>query len=201
MRGDSDSAVARFTEALPLFRQVGNRTGEVHTLHNMAESELDRGNVDSALTFALSAVQLEESGAPDTRNLAQALYRLGLVRLAEGELAAAEESFLRAVRIVKEKADMIGLAYALLGLGETRLAQGDIQLAEATLTDALEIADDCRSRLVAGRVGLVLGEVNRRLGRNQEARAILHTARERFAVVGAAGWEQRAEEALGTLVG
>lgn len=201
MRGDSDSAVAHFTEALPLFRQVGNRTGEVHTLHNMAESELDRGNVDSALTFALSAVQLEESNGPDTRNLAQALYRLGLVRLAEGELAAAEESFLRAVRIVKEKADMIGLAYALLGLGETRLAQGDTQLAEATLTDALEIADDCRSRLVAGRVGLVLGEVNRRLGRNEAARTMLRTARESFAAVGAAGWERRAEEALGAVVG
>lgn len=54
---------------------------------------------------------------------------------------------------------------------------------------------------MAGRVGLVLGEVNRRLGRNEAARAVLRTARESFAAVGAAGWEQRAEEALGTLVG
>ncbi|MEU2084751.1 BTAD domain-containing putative transcriptional regulator [Streptomyces albus] len=200
IRGDLQVAMARFEEALPIFRRVGNRFGEAHTLHNMAETELDRDRPDAALGHALEAVRIEESRGSDTRNLAQALYRLGRVRLALGQAEAAEETFLRAVRIVKEKADMIGLAHALLGLGETRLRKGETKAAETTLTDALEIAEECRSPLVAGRIGLVLGEVSGLLGRTEEARALLRTAQERFAAVGATAWERRAGEALGTLV-
>ncbi|MGW1728322.1 BTAD domain-containing putative transcriptional regulator [Streptomyces sp. NPDC002306] len=200
MRGDPDTAMPRFTEALALFREAGDLFGEVHTLHNMAEAELDRGHLDAAMQCAREAVRLEEERAPDTRNLAQALYRLGRVHLALDELAAAEEAFLRAVRIVKEKTDMVGLAHTLLGLGETRLSRGDAQLAETTLTDALEIAEECRSPLVAGRIGLVLGEVSQRLGKTDTARTVLHTAQQRFAAAGATVWELRAAQALGALV-
>ncbi|WP_331765214.1 tetratricopeptide repeat protein (plasmid) [Streptomyces sp. NBC_01384] len=201
MRGDPDTAMPRFAEALVLFREAGDLFGEVHTLHNMAEAELDRGHLDAAMQCAREAVRLEENRAPDTRNLAQALYRLGRVHLALDELAAAEEAFLRAVRIVKEKTDMVGLAHTLLGLGETRLSRGDTKLAETTLTDALEVAEECRSPLVAGRIGLVLGEVSRGLGKTEAARAFLRTAQQRFAAAGASVWERRAEEALGALVG
>ncbi|KOG41630.1 transcriptional regulator [Streptomyces resistomycificus] len=201
MRGDPDTAMPRFTEALTLFRAAGDLFGEVHTLHNMAEAELDRGHLEAAMRCAREAVHLEEKRAPDTRNLAQALYRLGRVHLALDELAAAEESFLRAVRIVKEKTDMVGLAHTLLGLGETRYSRGDAPLAETTLTDALEIAEECRSPLVAGRIGLVLAEVSHHLGKTETARTTLRTAQQRFATAGAPVWERRAEEALGALVG
>ncbi|MFD9006310.1 BTAD domain-containing putative transcriptional regulator [Streptomyces sp. NPDC059582] len=200
MRGDPDTAMPRFTEALVLFRAAGDLFGEVHTLHNMAEAELDRGHLEAAMRCAQEAVRLEEKRAPDTRNLAQALYRLGRVHLALDELPAAEEAFLRAVRIVKEKTDMVGLAHTLLGLGETRLSRGDAQLAETTLTDALEIAEECRSPLVAGRIGLVLGEVSHGLGKTDAARTYLRTAQQRFAAAGATVWELRAAEALGALV-
>ena len=200
MRGDLDVAMVRFAEALPIFRRVGDRYCEAHTLSNMAEAELDAGRPQEAMGFAVQAVRLEEGRGADTRNLAQALYRLGRVHGALGQLGAAEESFLRAVRIVKEKADMVGLAHTLLGLGETRLGKGDTEQAHATLTDALEIAEESGSPMVAGRINLVLGEVSRRQGRTEAARAYIRTAGERFGAVGALSWERRAHEALGTLV-
>jgi DNA-binding SARP family transcriptional activator len=201
MRGDPEGAMHHLAQALPIFREVGNAAGEVHTLHNMAEAELDRGRLESAMSFARQAVQLEESRPGDTRNLAQALYRLGRVHLALDEPAAAEASFLRTVRIVKEKADMVGLAYALLGLGETRLAQGQLGLAQTTLSDALETAEDCRALLVAGLINLVLGRLNQELGQTGTARAFLQTAQQRFAAVGASERAQQAAQALGALVG
>lgn len=196
LRGDVDLALGRFAEALPIFRQVGDRYCEAHTLSNIAETELDAGRPDAALPSALDAVRLEESRGEDTRNLAQALYRLGRVHGGLGQLPAAEEAFLRAVRIVKEKADMIGLAYTLLGLGETRLAQEDVELAEATLTDALEIAEEARSPMVAGRISMVLGDISWRKGHTEKARSRMTAARERFQAVGASAWERRALKAL-----
>lgn len=200
MRGDPDSAMTRYAEALSIVRRIGHRFGEVHALHNMAETELDRGRLECAMRYAVEAVRLEESGGAETRNLAQALYRLGRVHLASEDLAPAEECFLRAVRIVKEKSDMIGLAHTLLGLGETRLGKGDDRLAETTLTDALEIAEECRSPLLSGRIGLVLGEALRRLGRTEAARDCLHAAAERLTAAGAEALRRQADEALGALV-
>ncbi|CAM5478901.1 hypothetical protein SVIOM342S_07962 [Streptomyces violaceorubidus] len=94
-----------FAEALAIFRDTGDAYSEIHTLHNMAETELvaERPNGDDSL---LDAVRLGESLGSDTRNLAQALHRLGQAHLALGSLGEAG-AFLRAVRIVKEKSDTV----------------------------------------------------------------------------------------------
>ncbi|WP_330299309.1 AfsR/SARP family transcriptional regulator [Streptomyces sp. NBC_00503] len=200
-RGNLDTAMEHSLEALPIFRVCGDLVGEAHILNQMAEIELERGRPESAMRFALDAIGTEEgTGAENTRALAQAVHRLGRVQLALGQLKPAEESFLRTVRMVKEKSDMLGLAHALLGLGETRLATGQAELAEATLADALEIAEDNGTPLVAGQINLVLGEVCRQLGRPDAARGNLLTAQERFSTLGATMWERRATDALGALV-
>ncbi|RAG85056.1 transcriptional regulator [Streptacidiphilus pinicola] len=200
VRGDLDLALRRLGEALPLFRAAGDRNCESHTLSNIAETELDAGRPEAALAPAVEALRMEESRGTDTRNLAQALYRLGRVRSGLNEFAAAEEAFLRAVRIVKEKGDMAGLTFVLMGLGEVRLAQGDPVGAETTLMDALEMAEQIGAWSAAGRVELLLGSVNEALGRPEAARARVVAARERFVEIGAAVWQRRAEEALGALV-
>ncbi|MFI2782767.1 AfsR/SARP family transcriptional regulator [Streptomyces sp. ALB3] len=201
-RGDLDTSMQRYAEALAIFQEIGDRRSEAHTLNNMSNTELARNRMDSAMRYAVDAVRAEEgTGSENSRNLAQALHQLGRVYLAQGELGPAEESFLRTVRIVKEKSDSVGLAHALLGLGETHLATGSLQLAEATLTEAAEIAEDSRVPLVTGRINLVLGEVCRRLGRPEEARDRLLAAQDKFVEVGARAWEERAVRALGVLVG
>ncbi|MER5931177.1 BTAD domain-containing putative transcriptional regulator [Streptomyces sp. NPDC002054] len=200
-RGDLDLAMERCAEALSIFRAIGDHLCEAHTLSNMAETELARERPEAALDFALDAVRIEEStGVEGTRNLAQALYRLGRVQLALGQLKEAEGSFLRTVRIVKEKSDMVGLAYALLGLGETRFTTGSVDLAGTTLEDALDIAEEIKSPLAAGQISFVLAQVWEQRGHAEEARAHLLTAQEKFTAVGAPVWLRRAEEALGALV-
>ncbi|MET7324062.1 BTAD domain-containing putative transcriptional regulator [Streptomyces sp. NPDC005549] len=200
-RGETEQAMGIFAEALAIFRDTGDAYSEIHALHNMAETELLAERPESAMTYALDAVRLGESLGSDTRNLAQALHRLGQAHLALGSLGEAEQAFLRAVRIVKEKSDTVGLAYTLLGLGETRFRKGDTQQAGTTLADALETAEECGSPMAAGRVRLVLAELSRSLGRTEEARDHLRTAQEVFRDIGALAWQRRAEEALAALVG
>lgn len=201
-RGDLDTSMERYAEALEIFRDIGDLRSEAHTLNNMSNTELARNRLESAMAYAVDAVRAEESrGTENTRNLAQVVHQLGRVHLALGELGPAEESFLRTVRIVKEKSDSVGLSHALLGLGEARLAKGALDLAETTLADAVDIAEDNRIPMVVGRINMVRGEVCRQLGRPDEARRCLQAAQERFIEVGARAWQQRAEEALGALVG
>ncbi len=200
-RGETEEAMRIFAEALAIFRDTGDAYSEIHTLHNMAETELVAERPESAMAYAQDAVRLGESLGSDTRNLAQALHRLGQTHLALDHLAEAERAFLRAVRIVKEKSDTVGLAYTLLGLGETRFRKGDARQAATTLADALETAEECGSPLAAGRVRLVLAELSRSLGRTEEARDQLRAAQEVFREIGALVWLRRAEEALAELVG
>ncbi|MEV7613327.1 BTAD domain-containing putative transcriptional regulator [Streptomyces sp. NPDC089799] len=202
VRGDLDTAMTRHREALPVFREVGDHLGEAHSLHNMAGIELELGRPEQARQFALDAVRVEEStGSGSTRNLAQALCRLGQVHLALGSPAEAESSFIRAVRIVKEQNDTLGLAHTLLGLGEARLAKGSLATAETTLVDALDIAEEGKSPLVAGQIQLALAAVWQRRGEAGRARGLVLTARERFTAVGAPVWVRRADDALGALIG
>jgi len=93
-----------------IFREVGDRYCEAHTLSTWRRPSWTRA-ARGGHALRPRRARMEEGRGSDTRSLAQALYRLGRVYGALGQLEAAEESFLRAVRIVKEKADMIGLAH------------------------------------------------------------------------------------------
>ncbi|MFG2295502.1 BTAD domain-containing putative transcriptional regulator [Streptomyces sp. NPDC048603] len=201
MRGDLELAMERCGEALPLFREMGDQLGEAHTLNNMAEIELGLGRPEVAMQYAQDAVRVEEdSSAEVTRNLAQALHRLGRVHLALDQIPEAEAAFLRTVRIVKEKSDMIGLAHALLGLGEARLVRGALEQAETTLVDALDIAEEGKNPLAAGQISLALARVSQERGDDEAARDHLRCAYRHFVMVKSPVWMQRTKEALGALV-
>ncbi|WP_328318516.1 AfsR/SARP family transcriptional regulator [Streptomyces sp. NBC_00388] len=196
MRGDLDAAMSRLQHAQAVFRLVGDRSSEAHCLNNMAQIELDRGCPDAAIRHGLESVSISESiGAGGARGIAQGTHRLARAYLAQGRFELAEEAFLRVVRIVKEKSDMVGLTYALLGLGEARLGAGAWQKAEHTLADALEIVTRTNSPLVEGQIHLALADTYGRTKRLPDAQQHLQAAQQIFEVVGARPWQERATQA------
>ncbi|WP_405778820.1 BTAD domain-containing putative transcriptional regulator [Streptomyces sp. NBC_00859] len=196
MRGDLDTAMFRLQQARSVFLRVGDRSSEAHALNNMAQIELDRGCPDTAVRLGLQAVAVSESiGEGGARGVAQGTHRLGRAYLAQGRFERAEEAFLRVVRIVKEKSDMVGLAYALLGLGEARLGAGASQKAEHTLADALEIVTRTNSPLVEGQIRLALADTYGRTRRIAAARQHLLAAQRIFEMVGTRPWQERAAQA------
>ncbi|MFC9297148.1 BTAD domain-containing putative transcriptional regulator [Streptomyces sp. NPDC057011] len=196
VRGDYDRAMGRLEEALPLTRAAGDLASEAYTLNNMAQIALDRGRPEEALGLSRDAVRVSERIGGDARSLAMAMYRQAGSHLALGQLESAEEAYGTVVRIVTEKADMLGLAYALMGLATARGEAGAAESAEQTYREALKVARRQASPLVEGEIRLALGRLHCRVGRTSEGRAHLTAALGVFQGIGAPPWEAKAARAL-----
>ncbi|MFD5029499.1 BTAD domain-containing putative transcriptional regulator [Streptomyces sp. NPDC058405] len=202
MRGELTTATERSAEALEIFRAVGDLSSEAHVLNNMAQIELDRGSTDTARKLSEESIRVSEAiGEGGARSVALGTHRLGRVYLAQDRHDLAEEAFLRMIRIVRAKSDMIGLAHGLLGLGEAQLGAGTWGLARATLVRALDVAALVNSPLVEGKIKLALGEARRQCGEHSLARQHLHDAQGDFTRIGVQKWVERAAVALSLLNG
>lgn len=188
--------MARLTEALPVFREAGDRVAEAYALHNMAQFALDQGRPETALELSQDAIRVCEANAGDARSLALATYRLASAYLALGQLESAEDAFGEVVRLVNEKSDLIGLGYALLGLAETRRSAGAAEAAEQTYLEALDLARRNHSSLLEGQIRLGLGQARSGSGRTDEGRAELTAALAVFQGIGSPPWEEKAARAL-----
>jgi hypothetical protein len=80
---------------------------------------------------------LREVGDPWA--MAEELWLLGCIGLAEGDYPAAGESFNGALAIERELARKQGIAHNLVGLGWVALHKGDAAEAESVLTEAVEV--------------------------------------------------------------
>ncbi|MFE3763712.1 BTAD domain-containing putative transcriptional regulator [Streptomyces sp. NPDC059104] len=196
IRGDYEQGMARLTEALPVFRETGDRVAEAYALHNMAQFALDQGRPETALELSQDAIRVCETNAGDGRSLALATYRLAGAYLALGQLESAEEAFSEVVRLVKEKSDLLGLAHALLGLAETRRSAGAVEPAEQMYLEALDLAGRLEGTLIEGQIRLGLGQVYCGSGRTDEGRAHLTAALAIFQGSGSPPWEAKAAAAL-----
>jgi CHAT domain-containing protein len=58
--GDNEKALEYYSQSLPLFRAVGDRSGEAVTLSNIAAAKRDRGNLTEALTNIETALKIIE---------------------------------------------------------------------------------------------------------------------------------------------
>lgn len=197
LQGDRDSAEECLKKALPVFRETGDLSSESSALQNMAQLELDRGNSEASLQYALDAVRVAESvDAGASRNLAQCLYRLGSAQLLVGHPQEAEAAYLRVEELTRAKADDHGLAHALYGLGQARVALGALGPAEAAFVQGRRVARGLGSPVVEGAIRLKLGVLLRDLGRDAEARAELLGAEELFVRRGATHWQRKVAREL-----
>jgi DNA-binding SARP family transcriptional activator len=167
--GRCEQALARYREVLAGYQKVGDLVGEVDTLANMAQIQIDRDQYDDAwrlLNQALSRCRL--LGAP--RITAQTEHRLGEFYLRTGDLWRAEQSFRSVLEVVRKEGDVVGEGYALADLGIIWTRRGRYDLAEADLDAALSKSRHMASNLVHGRVLLALAEVY--LARAEPQRAV-----------------------------
>ncbi|MEU8772380.1 BTAD domain-containing putative transcriptional regulator [Streptomyces sp. NPDC048606] len=196
IRGDYEQGMARLKEALPVFREEGDRVAVASALHNMAQFALDQGCPESALELSQEAVRVCEGNPGGKRGMALATYRLARSHHALGQLESAEKAFADVVRLVKEKSDLIGLAYALLGLAETRRSAGAVASAEETYLEALDLSRRNHTPLLEGQIRLGLGQLHCGDDRTEEGRAHVTAALAIFRGIGSPPWEEKAVGAL-----
>jgi DNA-binding SARP family transcriptional activator/Tfp pilus assembly protein PilF len=189
MDGNLAEALRRYEQALQVLRGA-DPVDAAYVLQNMAQIELERGDLDRAKTMSAEAVSLSRE-AGSRRTEAQALHRLGSAYLQAGQPGEAATVFGEALGAVHELGDPIGEAYMMHGLGVAYLRVGEYARAAEALTRAQSLADANGDRLVEARVEFGLGELSLAMDAPRDAVAHLHRALTLFRGVQAPTYEER----------
>jgi tetratricopeptide (TPR) repeat protein len=144
--GNLTAALGYYEQALPIYREVGDRAGEANTLNNIGMVHHDRGEGQTALGLYEEALPiLQEVG--DRAVEAAVLNNFGLVHHDRGDFQAALDYFEQALPIYREVEDRAGeavvrsnIAMVHRGAGHLVEAIAELELVVA-LDEALQHAD------------------------------------------------------------
>ena len=146
--GDVDRAAALQTEALELFRGLGDRRGVARALQELGWVAWVRGDPGRAVALLEEGMGLAR-GLGDRRIVAWALAGLGAVAMDRGELDRAAALHEEALALFRLLADRRGAAYALVGLGRIARTGGELEPAAGFEREALALYHLAGSRLGA----------------------------------------------------
>ncbi|MEY9859767.1 tetratricopeptide (TPR) repeat protein [Catenulispora sp. GAS73] len=135
---DDPGAMDAHTQALQVFRQIGDRLGEANALNGLGLVRLQTGDRPGAAGDHTQALEIYAQ-IGHRFGEANALTNLGRVRLQAGDYLAAAGAHTQALEIFRQIGHHLGEANALNGLGRVRLQTGDYPEAAGAHTQALEI--------------------------------------------------------------
>jgi CHAT domain-containing protein/predicted negative regulator of RcsB-dependent stress response len=166
--GETQKALEKYDEALPLSRAVGDRRQEANILNNIGALYRHLGETQKALEKYNEALQISRA-VGDRVGEATTLNNIGAVYQALGETQKALEKLNEALPLRRAVGDRLGEAYTLTNIGEVYRSLGETQKALEKYNEALPL-----SRAVGDRVGEAytltnIGEVYRSLGETQRA--------------------------------
>jgi tetratricopeptide (TPR) repeat protein len=111
-------------EAMPIYRDLGDRAGQAKTLWAMSDYLLYGGSLDRAETSLLEALPLFRS-LGDRFGEAWALHTLGLVHANMGDFRRASGDYAGALELFVEAGDVSGYTLAFLDLSGSAVALGE----------------------------------------------------------------------------
>ena len=173
--GEYARATSALTEALGLFRQVGDASGiagALNTLGNVAYRQGDYGRAAAAYTEALAS----RRRAGDLQGVSVALGNLGRVALQQGDTAHALTVLEETLALKRQLGDTRGIAGTLTSLGRVAARRGDFTRATSLFEESLVLKQTLGDR--HGRVTTLvqLGAVARSQGDCARALALLREA-------------------------
>ena len=115
--GDYPAATASQTQALQLYRDLGDRQGQAWALNNLGAVQQCTGDYPAATASQAQALRLFRD-LGDRRGQAWALNQLGLVERLTGDYVAATASLTQALQLFRDLSDRHGQADASINLGE-----------------------------------------------------------------------------------
>jgi predicted ATPase/class 3 adenylate cyclase len=182
--GDYQATRGHFEEALPLFRESGDRQGEVEGLYNLgfvtvwsgAGNAVDRaraegkfGHADAAESlFRQSLALAEELG--DMKGIAKAHRGLGfVVGVARGNPAASVQIFEKAAAIFEELGDRWELTETTVGLANATRFSGDRERARDYYLQGLDLMMEAGNRPLTTGILFLLAGLESEMGRHERA--------------------------------
>lgn len=193
MRGERGEALALYQLAVPAYQRLGNLIGLAESLHNMAISFRDLGQLDLADDCERRAIDFarEAGGGP-----LLALANLGRAELAlrRGDAGLAEAAARRAAEQFAALPDQIREADAFRVVAAAAVAQDKTGVASEAVERALGLARAFGSSLIEAEALYVRATLRRRTGDEGAARADAGAAMSIYERLGASVARKAVEE-------
>ncbi len=160
-----DDALKSTTDALTLYRDLGDESRQALCLNNLGTIRSYMDNFQDALTSYQQSYQIREK-LKLTDDMAQSLQNLAEVNVDLGQYDTAVTQYLKALEISRNSGDQNGIAVNSSGLGALFTEQGKYASALSALQESLKDFEQAKDQswLMAeatGRYGNALSEVGR----------------------------------------
>ena len=171
-RSDHETARARYNEALPLYRKVGDLQGEANCIKGLGNIALEHTDRETARVRYEEALPLYRK-VGDLQGEANCIHGLGVIALYRSDFETARARFEEALTLYRMVGDLLGEANCIQGLGDIALERSDHETARARYAEALPLYR---------KVGDLQGEANciKSLGDIALRRSDHETARARY---------------------
>ncbi|MBL9044305.1 MAG: tetratricopeptide repeat protein [Myxococcales bacterium] len=136
--GDKAKALSYYKQALPLWKQVGDRLGEARSLNNIGLVYSDLGDKAKALSYYEQALPLQKQ-VGDRSGEATTLNNIGAVYDDLGDKQKALSYYGQALPLQKQVGDRLGEARSLNNIGLVYSDRGDKQKALSYYKQALPL--------------------------------------------------------------
>ena len=177
-RGNYDSAMRDFEEALKIAKKSKDLAGQCWALNGLASIHYHTGELDKAERYHLEAIEIARFGNFDRakQSLSANLCNIGIVLKDKGHLEGALRSYQEALEIERRIGNPQGEASDLGNIGNVLFEQGDLEGALRSHQEALKIhrriGDPLGEAIDLGNIGLLLmdkGYLDEALLQHQEA--------------------------------
>ena len=172
---DYDAATARYEEALPLWRDLGDTRGMAATLDGLAETAMRQGDYDRAAELRKQGIAFWRD-LNDTMKLADSLGSLGALVLDQGHVEQAQALCAESLALWREVGDPHSISIGLQDLGYATLVGGDPERAMALYEESLALRREVGDRQGVAHLLANLAEAARRQGDVSRAEALANEA-------------------------
>ncbi len=166
--GDSQTAMEKFTRALPIVQKLGLKQGEAMVLLDMGGACREASQEERALDYLNQSLALFR-GLGNHVGESHALNNLAIVYYDLGENQKALEFFGQALAMYESRADLASEALVLNNMGRLYHDIGEDNKAEELLNQAVPLLQQTGARQVEGRAEKNLGNVYRDRGDSGKA--------------------------------
>ena len=136
--GEQQKALSYFNQALPLFRSVGDKSGEACTFHNIGAVYSDLGEKQKAIYYYNQSLPLKRA-VGDKAGEATSLNNIGTVYSDWGDKQKALSYYNQALPLSRAVGDKQGEAVTLVNIGVAYSALGEKQKALSYYNQALPL--------------------------------------------------------------
>jgi predicted ATPase/transcriptional regulator with XRE-family HTH domain len=182
-RGDPDQTEALHTEALAIWRALGDRRGEARSRDELGNVAHDRGDFARAVTLHEQALALAREDG-DRRSAGRSLNNLAMVALYQSQDERAWRLYNEALGVLREVGDAYGVNVVLTNLGIVAIRRGDLDHAAAISSECLAGCRELGDEQGIGSALVNLAEVALLQGDLPRAAALFAEARQLFQDLG-----------------